>query len=89
MSRDYPLLGVGPQHFSYHLDKILIGHPHMSVLRWAAEYGWISTLLLLSLMVWAFSSWVKSTKQSKRDDRDLNIRVALTASIITAASLTL
>ena len=86
MSRDYPLLGVGPQHFSYHLDKILIGHPHMSVLRWAAEYGWISTLLLLSLMVWAFSSWVKSTKQSKRDDLDLNIRVALTASIITAAS---
>jgi putative inorganic carbon (HCO3(-)) transporter len=86
MSRDYSLLGVGPQHFSYHLDKILIGHPHMSVLRWAAEYGWISTLLLLSLMVWAFSSWVKSTKQSKRDDRDLNIRVALTASIITAAS---
>jgi len=86
MSRDYSLLGVGPQHFSYHLDKILIGHPHMGVLRWAAEYGWISTLLLLSLMVWAFSSWVKSTKQSKRDDRDLNIRVALTASIITAAS---
>lgn len=89
MSRDYPLLGVGPQHFSYHLDKTLTfraGHPHMSVLRWAAEYGWISTLLLLSLMVWAFSSWVKSTKQSKLDDRDLNIRVALTASIITAAS---
>jgi len=89
MSRDYPLLGVGPQHFSYHLDKILtfrVGHPHMSVLKWAAEYGWISTLLLLSLIVWAFSSWIKKTKQSKLDDCDLNFRVALTASIITAAS---
>ena len=89
MSRDYPLLGIGPQHFSYHLDKILtfrVGHPHMSILNWAAEYGWISTLLLLSLIVWAFSSWIKKTKQSKLDDCDLNFRVALTASIITAAS---
>tara|TARA_B100000953_G_scaffold195153_1_gene160741 strand:- start:13 stop:489 length:477 start_codon:yes stop_codon:yes gene_type:complete len=58
----------------------------MSVLKWAAEYGWISTLLLLSLIVWAFSSWIKKTKQSKLDDCDLNFRVALTASIITAAS---
>ena len=89
MSRDYPLLGVGPQHFSYHLDKMLtfrVGHPHMSLLKWAAEYGWISTLLLLSLIVWAFSSWIKNTKQSKLDDCDLNFRVALTASMITAAS---
>ena len=89
MSRDYPLLGVGPQHFSYHLDKILtfrVGHPHMSILNWAAEYGWISTLLLFSLIVWAFSSWIKQTQQSKLDDCDLNFRVALTASMITAAS---
>ena len=83
MSRDYPLLGVGPQHFSYHFQA---GHPHMSLLKWAAEYGWISTLLLLSLIVWAFSSWIKCTIQSKLDDCDLDFRVALTASIITAAS---
>ena len=58
----------------------------MSLLQWAAEYGWISTILLLSLMVWAFFSWTKRIKQSNFDDRDLNFRIALTASMLTAAT---
>ena len=89
MSSNHPLLGVSPHHWSYYCDRlggISRGHPHMSLLQWAAEYGWISTILLLSLMVWAFSSWIKRIKQSNFDDRDLNFRIALTASMLAAAT---
>ena len=46
-----PLTGWGGLHYAtqHHVDA---AHPHNIVLQWAAEWGWISTLLVLCALAW-------------------------------------
>lgn len=51
--------GLGPQAWLYHEPLIdgyraskAFGHPHNMYLMWAAEYGWLFVLYMLSVFVW-------------------------------------
>ncbi|MFD2453519.1 O-antigen ligase family protein [Ideonella paludis] len=51
MALQKPLTGWGGLHYATQ-HNVDAAHPHNIVLQWAAEWGWISTLLALGALVW-------------------------------------
>ncbi len=60
-SRENPLLGIGPMHFSHHAN-VIAAHPHNAILQFMAEWG-IPAALLFAAMFAAgglvFAGWVR------------------------------
>lgn len=83
--RDNPLLGAGPMHFAASAHSIA-AHPHNSILQIAAEWGLPAVLIVMVLFIWGMSSWLKDDNKTREaDSYTLKLRVALFASLVTAA----
>jgi len=81
MVRDFPILGVGPMHFSF-INFEWAAHPHNAVLQWAAEYGLAAATITISLVAYLLGSCVRWTK-SARDADDWLLNIGLLAALIT------
>lgn len=64
-------------------DSIKLSHPHNMYLMWAAEYGWISVLCILSVVCWVFFRLrEKSRAFIHNKDLDSQNVVGFTAAVI-------
>lgn len=65
MAAEHPLVGWGGQHFVAH-TPLPLAHPHNIVLQWAAEWGWVLTLLtLVGLGRWTQRLWIASWRRAQ------------------------
>jgi len=87
-----PFLGIGPMHYALSVtndsDSLnSITHPHNSVLQWAAEWGVISLLSVITLIYIAFKKWFIKYNPSSLSNIDKNrsyLVIATTISVISA-----
>ena len=79
MTRESPVLGVGPLHYAF-LQTEIAAHPHNSLLQLAAEYGIPAALLVMGLMVYLL--WrCASLCRVAGDDHDRGVKLCLLAGL--------
>jgi hypothetical protein len=63
-------------------------HPHNALLQWAAEWGLVSTIIVIFIVLWGYVQWVRQCRQvvEHSKDKEIELRIALTVSL-TAASI--
>lgn len=83
MVQDMPWLGIGPMNYAIKSNNIAT-HPHNSLLQIAAEWGLPVALIVIVIFFWGLLEWIKISK-SPPAMSDININVALFASLLTAA----
>lgn len=93
LTRENPILGVGPMHYGWFdptgLDVTLrILHPHNSLLQLASEWGIPATLLAVYLIINLFKKWLTKFNRNSISKLDLQKKylvIALTfSSLVTA-----
>jgi O-antigen ligase len=81
--REDPLLGAGPGHY---ITNLMSQHPHNALLQWAAEWGLVSTVIVVFIVLWGYIQWVRQSKQIAKHSKDneIELRIALTVSLTAA-----
>ena len=88
--RDFPLFGVGPMHYAWHNSTN--GHPHNSLLQLAAEWGLPATLVMLAIIGYGISCWLKRFNVNKpqvQPKLDCNLAILLFFTLIANAAYSL
>lgn len=83
MAQAHPWLGVGPLHFAAHINE-LNAHPHQLFLQWLAEWGGVSTLLLLTLLLAGLWRMLGALRMAGRDELDAGLGVLLLSALVLA-----
>ena len=84
LSKENPLLGIGPHNFSCYSENAAHAHPHNAPLQFAAEWGIPAACLILFLFLYGTFHWVKQYKVNiKHYTKNQSlIRISLFASLI-------
>lgn len=84
-----PWLGVGPMHYAWPPNNFATGaHPHSAFFQWLAEWGVLSTTIMVSLAVWGGWSWMQQERDAEAGTEDLltDVGSALVATALAGAS---
>lgn len=84
-----PALGVGPMHYAW--NSSISAHPHNSVLQIASEFGIPSTLIIITIITYAFRCWIKkfNLEKVKANNTDIQLAIILLFTLITNAAYSL
>lgn len=86
--RDNWLLGISPMHYAGFEGNVW-SHPHNVLVQWGVEWGLLATLLLVLAVFWGMRAWTRQCRRLLRSDAaksDAGVRIALTASLVAAAT---
>ncbi len=98
-----PFLGYGPMSVAL-VDGIIVhGSPHNSVIQLLYEFGIPAMLIAVGLVLWGLVSWIKQSRESgvefshsedslsteKMNASNMNIRIALSTSLLAGAGYSL
>jgi O-antigen ligase len=75
MALQNPWLGVGPLHFSSVRNPIA-AHPHQAILQWLAEWGFIATILALTIIYYGIKKGFNFIKNNPEQNLDLAVWIA-------------
>lgn len=83
MAINRPWFGVGPMHFSAHINPVA-AHPHQVVLQWAAEWGLPAAFLALSLGGWGLIRAWRFMHFAQHSSIDAALWVGIVAALLLA-----
>jgi O-antigen ligase len=88
ITRENPLLGLGPQQYANYHYHAIAAHPHSAYFQWMSEWGLVSLALICGLLVYGFTKWVKFCRHTLHKDNgeESIILISLTASLVAGAT---
>ena len=88
ITRENPLLGLGPQQYANYHYHAIAAHPHSAYFQWVSEWGLVSFALICGLLVYGFTKWVKFCRHTLHKDNgeESIILISLTASLVAGAT---
>ncbi|MCK5640071.1 MAG: O-antigen ligase family protein, partial [Gammaproteobacteria bacterium] len=82
LANESPILGAGPQHFSYY-TSLMAAHPHNAILQFAAEWGIPVTLIVIALSFWGLFAWRKTYRSRTQEETEKqHLWIALFTSLL-------
>lgn len=78
-----PWFGVGPMHYAATFNPIA-AHPHQVILQWAAEWGFVATILAMILAAWGIIHGAVYLRSSKADHYDAALWLAIIGALVLA-----